>query len=347
MKSDYDWVAISRYVLGESSNEEKIAIEMKIKSDKDFEKLIREVRQVASIKQKPFEITNVELKWEEIKADLLEIPSEKTTNSSRSKVHYLNSRKKTQTNISNFWRYAAVILFTLGVSYFLSKEFIVPEATQEVEYKTLSVNSGERKTIVLYDGTTINLDSGSELKYPQKFGDTREVYLKGEGFFQVAKNPNKPFIIYSGNAQVQVLGTKFNVRSWAEDLEGVIVTVAEGKVSLGSKSKKKPEKVILTKNMQSSLSQNGEISDPVIVDAARYSQWMKNEIYFQKASLKQIVLQLQRWYNIQFEVEDDLLERENLTIHLKNKNINDILDLLTVMTDTKVERHGKKIYLTK
>ncbi len=346
MKLDSDWVVISRYVLGESSKEENTTIETRIKSDKDFAKLVEDARKVVNLQHKPLEIKNVDLKWQEIKADLHDIPSEKSVNSSGNKVTYLNARKRAKKYSSSFMRYAAVILFTIGLSYFFSKEFFIPEIPQKIEYKTVSVNRGERKTIVLYDGTTINLDSGSELRYPKKFGDTREVYLKGEGFFQVAKNPLKPFLIYAENAQIRVLGTKFNVRSWAEDSKGVTVTVAEGKVSLSNKLSDIPQKIILTKNMQSSLSENGKLSDPIIVEATEYSKWIQNDAFFRKASLKQVILQLQRWYNVEFEVDEDLLERV-LTIHLENKSLNDILNLIAVVTNTTVKKDGNKILLTK
>ena len=347
MEPEYNWEMITRYVLNESSDKEKREIESNIQSDSNFEKIIQEMRQVASVKQKPLQLKDVNLKWEEIKADLAEVSPEKQQYNSHSRLEKYKSNYHTRKKIHTVWKYAAILLFAIGISYFLSKESHAPEETAQIEYKTLFVKNGERKTIVLYDGTTINLDSGSELKYPKKFGDLREVYLKGEAFFQVAKNSDRPFHIYVDNALVQVIGTKFNIRSWDEDSKGVTVTVTEGKVAFGSDNPNTPDKVILTKNMQSSLSRSGELSKPIIVDASNFSRWMHSEIDFQNASLKQIITQLERWYDIQFVIDDELLERKNLNIHLNNTNLNEVLNLISTIANTKVERHGKKIFISK
>ena len=350
MEAEYNWEEITRYVLNECSDEEKKEIESRIKFDSNFSKAVKDAQRVASVKQKPFQTKDINLKWEEVKADLVldNIISPKQEYHPNRKIEEYNSKNRSRKMFYTAWRYAAIIVFTIGMSYFLSKEFISPETIiTDVEYKTLSVNSGERKTIVLYDGTTINLDSGSELKYPNKFGATREVYLKGEGYFQVTKNPNKPFRIHANNALIQVLGTKFNIRNWAEDNEGVIVTVSEGKVALGDNNSAESDKVYLTKNMQSSVLLNGKTLEPITVNASNFSRWMNNEKHFKDASLKQILSQLERWYDIEFEVEKELLQRKNLTVHLDNTNLDELLELISAITNTKVQRHGKKIKFIK
>ncbi len=355
MESNYNWDALTRYVLNESSAEERENIEAQIKLDTDLENAIKGLRKMVAVKQKPFDVGDVNQKWEVVKARLNDVQHEvKVENVSHSKkAESYKQRNRIRQNVFNVWRYAAVILFTVGMSYFLSQVLVSPETQTEVEYKTLAVNSGERKTIVLYDGTTVNLDSGSKLRYPKKFGTTtREVYLEGEAFFQVAKNPHKPFQIHTANALVEVLGTKFNVRSWDEDDKGVTVTVTEGKVALGLNQAGfddpgKRSRVLLTKNMQSSLSSSGKISKPIMVDASNYSKWMNNEMDFKDASLKQIVLQLERWYGLKFDVDKRLLEEKNLTVHLSNTNLNDVLELISAVTNTKVERHGNNVRFVK
>ena len=346
MESKYNWEKISRYVLNESSWEEKKEIEAKIETDNEFAKVVEEMRIVSSTKQKPLQFINIDSEWDKIKYKLSEAPETKEVEKSHQRLDDYKSKNNLRKKMFNGWRYAAVILIMIGVSYFLSEKYYNTEATtiKTIEYKTLSVNKGERKTIVLYDGTTINLDSGSELKYPAKFGsDSREVFLSGEAFFQVAKNPRKPFRIHINDALVEVLGTKFNIRSWKEDNASVVVTVTEGKVSLGLANSKLLEKVILTKNMQSSLSLSGKTSKPIIVDASNYTKWMHNEMYFQDASLKQIIMQLERWYDLHFDVAEELLVKENLTVRINNTNLDDVLELISVVTNTTVERKGNNI----
>ena len=346
MESKYNWEMISRYVLNESSLEEKNEIEAKIELDNEFAKVVEEMRLVASTKQKPLELNNINSKWDKIKSELIEVPAKEEAENSHQRLDDYKSKNYLRKKIFYGWRYAAVILIIIGASYFLSEKYYNIETTtiESIEYKTLSVKKGERKTIVLYDGTTINLDSGSELKYPVKFGsDIREVFLSGEAFFQVAKNPHKPFRIHINDALVEVLGTKFNIRSWKEDNAGVVVTVTEGKVALGLANSKLSDKVILTRNMQSSLSLSGKASKPIIVDASNYTKWMHNEMYFQDVSLKQIIMQLERWYDLHFEVAEGLLDKENLTVRINNTNLDDVLELISVVTNTRVERKGNNI----
>jgi len=346
MESNYNWEMITRYVLNESSEDEKKVIESKIKSDNDFAKAVQEMSQIVNVKQKPFQVKDVDLKWEKVKSDLIGVSKAKQHN-----IYPISNRNKPKRQFRRktfkVWRYVAAIVFAIGMSYFLSNELGTPQKIVQNEYKTLIVNNGERKTIVLYDGTTIILDAGSELKYPKKFGDVRKVYLKGEGFFQVAKNSKKPFHIFVNNALVEVIGTKFNIKSWEEDAKGVTVSVSEGKVALGLANSDTSEKVILVKNMQSSLSPYGKLSKPIMVDASNTLKWMNNEIHFQDVNLRQVISQLKRWYDLEFEVEDKLLEKKNLTVHLNNTNLNDVLELISTITQTRLERQGKKISFIK
>lgn len=343
MESKYNWKKISRYVLNESSLEEKKEVEAKIEVDNEFAKVVDEMRIVVSTKQKLLQLNSIDSEWDKLKHELLEVPVTREIKKSDQRLKNYKSKNYLRKKMFYGWQYAAVMLIMIGVSYFLSEKYYNTEVAT-IEYKTLSVNKGERKTIVLYDGTTINLDSGSELKYPAKFGsDVREVFLSGEAFFQVAKNPHKPFRIHINDALVEVLGTKFNIRSWKEDNASVVVTVTEGKVSLGLANSKLLEKIILTKNMQSSLSRSGKVSKPIIVNASNYTKWMQNEMYFQDASLKQIIVQLERWFDLHFEVAEELLVKENLTVRINNTNLDDVLELISVVTNTVVERKGNNI----
>jgi len=346
MESKYNLELLTRFVLNEVSEEERKVIELNIKTDNELKKIIQEMQLITSIKQKKTPIVkDSNTKWLEIKKDLVGLPPQKQKIYSFRKYSKNITKKSLRKRTFQGWKYVAAIVLMVGISYYISTIFsTTTKKNKIVEYKTLNVNKGERKTIVLYDGTTINLDAGSELKYPKKFSEfSREVYLKGEGFFQVAKNPHKPFHIYVNNALIEVIGTKFNIRSWEEDKNEVTVTVTEGKVSLGLNDTSLHKKVYLTKNMQSSLSYLGEISKPIIVNPSDYTKWMNNEIYFQNANLRQIITQLERWYDLKFDVAEELLNKNNLTVHINNTNLNDVLELISVVTKTKIVRHGKYI----
>ncbi len=330
----YSWKKTTGYLLNECSDETKKEIEELIANDSDFSKTISQMKKIISFEQEELDMTDVEKKWEEIEAQI--------TKASRKTAKQNVYNKRYSRASFGFLRYAAVIVFIIGAISFFTRENLPPEIPA-IEYKTLTVDNGERRTIILYDGTTVNLDCGSELKYPTKFGNSREVFLKGVAYFQVAKDSKRPFLIHADESLIQVLGTKFNVRTWNERDKDVIVTVVEGKVAFSIDNTELSEKVLLTKNMQSSISIDGKVSKPIIVDASSYSKWMHNEIYFNNASMKEIVTQLERWYDLKFEMPKEILERKDLAVHINDTNINDILEMLSVITNTKVVRDGKRV----
>jgi ferric-dicitrate binding protein FerR (iron transport regulator) len=331
----YDWKKLTDYLLNECSLETKREIDELIANNLEFKKTIDEMKKVITFEQESLNITDTETKWEEIEAQLAKASQ---------KVKVVNKQYSDSRSSSfKLLRYAAVITLIIvgALSYFtMSKR---APTTLQSEYKTLSVQNGERRTIVLFDGTTVNLDCGSELRYPTKFGTTREVFLKGEGYFQVAKDSTRPFIVHADGTTIQVLGTKFNIRTWDDKSNDVIVTVVEGKVAFCLDNKSLKNSVLLTKNMQSNLSFNGVISEPKVVNADNYSRWMYNEVHFRNASMKEIIAQLERWYNLEFDIPEGILQKTDLAVHLNNSSINSILEMLATLTDTKVIRKGNKI----
>ncbi len=144
---------------------------------------------------------------------------------------------------------AAAIILVAGSILFLTgdkKERITEQQTALLEKKN---PNGVKSTISLTDGSKVWLNADSKIQFPKVFtGNTREVYLSGEAFFEVATNPSRPFIIHLANGTVKVLGTSFNIRAY--DNEKIIeASVATGKVAFipkYGKSGKKQDTVFLT-----------------------------------------------------------------------------------------------------
>ena len=138
----------------------------------------------------------------------------------------LKVRRKKYLNA--FYRVAAVVVLVFSVTLGFLK---VTEHTQEaVTYTEKISNKGETKSIFLADGTKVILNSDTKLTIPSDFNqEERIIEMEGEGFFDVTPNPDKPFIIKSGEAQVKVLGTSFDFKSYKED-DFIKLTVSTGKV---------------------------------------------------------------------------------------------------------------------
>jgi ferric-dicitrate binding protein FerR (iron transport regulator) len=206
------------------------------------------------------------------------------------------------------------------------------------------VNKGKRKTVNLSDGTIITMDAGSKLEYPVKFGKTRDVYLKGEAYFEVAKDSEHPFFVHVNNATVKVVGTKFNIRSWKENPR-VTVTVVEGKVLLANAAEISAG-VYLTRGKQGSVSSLGEVAKPIDVNPEKYIKWMHNEIYFKNAPLKEILAQLERWYGYKFNMDSEVAD-QTMTVHIRNVNVKEVIDIISKITKSRTVKDGKLISFIK
>ncbi len=340
MYSKKYWKLVNRYLSNECSDEELEKIENLKKNDEEFSKFFNEIINVLAFREEAPQGKNEDEKWEEIKADMLDSASGKIYKI----ADYQQKGQLKKRLYSRIVRYAAVFLLVTGLPYILYNNYNTVENQQAANYRTVKVAHSERLAITLSDGTKITLDAGSELKIPNDYDKERNVYLKGEAFFQVAHDEAHPFRVFANNALVRVLGTEFNVRAW-DEVPVVTVTVKRGKVSLSSNQIKSSANVFLTKGKQSSISKDGIPSIPIQVNVNDYTSWMNNELHFKDATLKEILAQLERWYDYHFEVDDTLLFENHLTYHIKKSNIDNLLQSISIITKTVVVKDGKMIKL--
>ena len=166
-------------------------------------------------------------------------------------------------------------------------------------FNQLIVPFGKRSTITLCDGTKVWLNSGSRLVYAPVFnGKSREVYLEGEGYFEVAKNADKPFFVKTDAFQVKVYGTKFDVQAYKSDNEYNTILI-EGKVSVDLKEKSSLKEVFLTPNQMASLS-NGQ-SDfqlSTVEKAEKYIGWIDGYLTFENETVIELFKRVSHYYNI-------------------------------------------------
>ncbi len=245
-----------------------------------------------------------------------------------------------------FLRYAAVIVIGIGLAFFTTERFSKwPWIKQKevVKLNQVQVKPMQRLHIRLNDGTKVLLDAGSRLSYPEHFGEQREVILSGEAFFEVAYDAEHPFVVKSGHANIEVLGTKFNVRHWQES-EKIAVVVSEGKVKLRS-TNDNYDFVILTKGLRSTLSDKNKLTFPESVNTEEYLRWMHNEKIFRNVPVIEVLAQLERWYGYQFTLADSGIGRQKITVELKATNVNSVLELISMVTHTKIVQESNHIEL--
>lgn len=164
-----------------------------------------------------------------------------------------------------------------------------------------ATGTGELRDLALPDGSQVALNANSRLQvhyYPYR----RETVLdKGEAFFQVAPDTNKPFTVSSGHSEVRVVGTAFNVRAAPPEM---VVQVQEGRVALRSTVPRSPQPVLLTAGMAMALEPASGHYRPLLVKADEVAEWRTGQVYFQRRPLAQVAQELARYLDAPVEVED-------------------------------------------
>lgn len=186
------------------------------------------------------------------------------------------------------WRYAAVVVLTVGVTLGLLHHF---RKGSEAVMLTASVPAGQRAEITLPDSTTVWLNSGSVLKYPSIFsGDRRDILLDGEGYFTVTKDKHKPFTVQTSNGYVTVLGTVFNLKSYSAEprMEASLVS---GQV----KAKGKTGEEVVLKPSQKMVWDNGRTS--VVNTNDDDYLWRTGILTFTDQPLSVVLFRLGKTYN--------------------------------------------------
>ncbi len=173
------------------------------------------------------------------------------------------------------------------------------ESSAKTEKQALAqviIPYGKRSDITLADGTRIWLNAGSQLSYPVKFtGNTREVYLAGEAFFEVESDPAKPFHVVTGDMRIKVTGTKFNVTSYAGDQTTQAVLLS-GKVS-AAKNQRFARPVELRPGERIVYNKQKDNMEKDLVDVELYASWVNGYLRFDNEPVENIFKKLERYYN--------------------------------------------------
>jgi len=213
----------------------------------------------------------------------------------------------------------------------------------------LVIPYGNQSKVLLSDSTIVWLNAGSHLIYPSVFNDdTREVMLFGEAYFEVAKNPEKPFIVKTSDLDIKVLGTKFNVSAYAED--NVIQTVlAEGSVEIKRNNHGFfSDEMILKPNQLASFNKKTHESKTFEVDASYYTIWIQGLLSFDEIDFNRIVKKVERFYNIKIRFDEPIVGSIRISGKLDLKQSKEeVLEYLEKVSVTNIEKLIENQYLVK
>ena len=284
------------------------------------------------------------LNWGSIDNDLFAMVLEKLTIFRQAANKSIPSEKmyhQIQKNISRkqikrtCFRVAAIlipVIFLIGLYLQINSRVDLFGTT---EYEEIRVAKGERIQMMFQDGTRVYINSDSWLKYPKKFGlSKREVFLVGEAYFVVAKNKKRPFIVNLNGPSVHVLGTSFDVQAYPENKD-IVICLDEGHVNLTlSSAKEYPllpgEKLIYNKESDQCRIIKNDHSKQV-------SMWKDNVISFKDTPLTEVVKVLNRWYNVNFKIEDEQASKYVYTLTSDNTILEKVLQDLEKIAPVKFE----------
>jgi transmembrane sensor len=263
-----------------------------------------------------------------------------------------------------WYRVAAVLAFCIctftAYRVFLPKDNTGQQSLAGTR-KKLTSNGRQKSAVTLSDGTRVTLNAESQLWYPSSFkGVNREVYLTGEGFFDVAKDHQHPFIVHTQKMDIRVLGTAFDVKSYQNE-QSTEATLLRGRIQITLNSSPKTpiflnpsEKFTLTHSAGSSAEKPAapvySISsltylNPDNKNVIIETSWMDNKLAFKNERFDKISLLIERWYGVNFVFRSDEIRNYKFTGQFEKESLPEALKALQFIAAFRYEIKGKTIYL--
>ncbi|MGD9929388.1 MAG: FecR family protein [Mangrovibacterium sp.] len=233
---------------------------------------------------------------------------------------------------------AAAILLIPVLSILIYTLSFIPIHTSKyadmvVDSLEIVAPTGSRTVVQLSDGTEVHLNSGSKIKYPRSFdGENRELSLSGEGFFDVAHDPEHPFVVKTKRVNVKALGTKFNVLSYPEN-DAVATTLVEGKVVMERFTEDgKIENIeTMTPGQHVEYNINSGKASSTNRNIEKYIAWKDGLLIFDNSNINEVAERLSRMFNVEIEAAHEI-EDYTYTVKFVDESLTQILDLLTKAT---------------
>lgn len=211
----------------------------------------------------------------------------------------------------------------------------------EVQYNTLATPRGGQFRIILPDGSSVWLNAASSLRFPTAFnGKERKVELRGEAYFEIAKNPEKPFRVQVKDMTVQVLGTHFNVMAY-DDEASVRTTLLEGAV----KVQQGAHTLNMRPGQQVSAHPAGNMTIQDGIDVEEVVAWKNGYFHFNHESLPGVMRQIGRWYDAEIAYEGEVPDREFGGKIARSSSVKDVMKILE-LSNVRYRIDGKKIIVT-
>jgi ferric-dicitrate binding protein FerR (iron transport regulator) len=203
--------------------------------------------------------------------------------------------------------------------------------------------AGEKSKVILVDGTQVWLNSQTTLDY--NASEPWKVSLQGEAYFEVVKDREHPFEVTTASGlKVTVLGTKFNLRSFADENQ-VETTLEEGEVAITGTGSGKPVK--LDPGQQASFDIRSKQMQIKNVPTEIYSVWKNNELRFRDISFRELVPRIERWYGVKVDLDPGISTTDRFTMTLKTESLRELLSMMQLTSRFDYEINGEEVTIRK
>ncbi len=329
------WSKLAKYLSGEASPREKKEVEQWISQNPNHRKSYEETKmywkKIENSHDQP--TVDVDQAWDNLKSRIMAEQQEEERD--QSTTFRLMSRK--------VLRYAAMalLLIGLGAGGFYTYRHI------QTAMHTVTVKSPDHKSpkqITLPDGSLAMLNQDSKINYPKAFRETtRSINIKGEVYFEVERNTEKPFVISARDARIEVLGTSFNVNTHFPESK-VEVYVASGKVRMSRKNH--PQQYLVIQPGYKGILTPKALKKVKNTDN-NYISWATGRLRFKGQQLSAVTQTLMRTYNVNIEIADESVKQNRITTSFTNEPIDTVLTVIATTFNLEVEKSGKNDYVLK
>jgi transmembrane sensor len=240
---------------------------------------------------------------------------------------------------------AASVIVIIGLGTWFNYSTAIENLLFPLVYEKSVTQSGENATICLSDGTLIHLNAESVLKYPSKFsGNTREVYLEGEAFFEVAKDKKHPFIIHSSKMDTKVVGTSFNILAYPNQ-KNQEVSVVTGKVSVSSTVTK--QNVLVFPGQKATIEkETNNLKAYSQINISAIASWRKNILVFEDVTVNEVIATMERHYGVKIKIQNESLQNLIINASFEEAEPEQVLNLLCKSIDASFKQE-KNSYIIK
>lgn len=361
-----DWELLTRHVAGECSDEEEVIVEAWAATDPRSRQLLKDLRQAWETLGRDEEapLVDVDAAWKQLNRRMREeetrreetprperavLPADRPATAGGQRKRRPGRRRAGPRSEApgRRWRAAAAVGLALGVFalalLLLGEPW--PGGGEAAGGKVFTTQRGQRAIIELTDGTEVQLNAESRLVLPGGgFSEEgrREVRLRGEAFFEVARDTARPFLVHTtgGGPAVHVLGTAFNVEAYSADTALVQVAVAEGEVALQAAAGKDPGRDTLRlQPRQVGIARlGGALEARRGVDLSARLAWTEGRLAFEDAPFGEVARKLERWYDLRVKVRPPAGTIDRLNAQFDDESLQDILGDIAVALGLRYER---------